>query len=173
MSIVTYSTNRFYNHPSFSLSLAYKVMKSNKKNNDTQISRCKSCGKFLHSLTTLGNNSVTIGGGILLLFLMAGAILYSEQQFHYFNTAEAGELMCVDYNEGENTVIINCNASFLDVIQTINDSEILENRGNGEFLLNANLEVADDVSFQMTSSGDGLRYLKLAGENGIIVYDKY
>jgi poly(beta-D-mannuronate) C5 epimerase len=145
-------------------------MKSNKKNNDTQISRCKSCGKFLHSLTTLGNNSVTIGGGILLLFLMAGAILYWEQQFHYFNTAEAGELMCVDYNEGENTVIINCNASFLDVIQTINDSEILENRGNGQFLLNANLEVADDVSFQMTSSGDGLRYLKLAGENGIIVY---
>ena len=168
---VTTSPNYFYIHPAFSLTSACEVMKSNKKNSGTQISRCKSGGKFLHSMTTIGNNSVTIGGGILLLlFLMAGAIPFWEHQFHYFNTAEAGELACIDYDESENTITINCNASFLDVVQIINDPDVLENLGNGEYILNANLEVADDVRFQMTSSGDGLRYLKLAGENGIIVY---
>ncbi|MFL6322249.1 MAG: right-handed parallel beta-helix repeat-containing protein, partial [Nitrososphaeraceae archaeon] len=35
---------------------------------------------------------------------------------------------------------------------------------------NANLQVVDGVTFQMTSNADGLQYLKLAGENGIIVY---
>jgi poly(beta-D-mannuronate) C5 epimerase len=170
VSSVTTSPNYFYSHPAFSLTSACEVMKSNKKNNDTQISRRKSCGKLLHSMTTIGNNSVTIGGGILLLFLIAGAIPYWEHQFHYFNTAEAGELACIDYDESENTITINCNASFPDVVQTINDPDVLENLGNGEYILNANLEVADDVRFQMTSSGDGLRYLKLAGENGIIVY---
>jgi hypothetical protein len=42
--------------------------------------------------------------------------------------------------------------------------------GNGEYLLSANLEVADGITFQMTSNQDGLLYLKIAGENGIIVY---
>jgi poly(beta-D-mannuronate) C5 epimerase len=87
-------------------------------------------------------------------------------------TAEAGELSCIEYEGGENTMAVNCNASFLDVVQTIDDSEILENLGNGEYILNANLEVADDITFEMTSTGDGLQYLKLAGENGIIVYGK-
>ncbi len=42
--------------------------------------------------------------------------------------------------------------------------------GNGEYLLKANLEVADGITFQMTSNQDGLIYLKIAGGNGIIVY---
>src|ERR687894_1962614 len=103
----------------------------------------------------------------VLLFLFTGLISYEK---HVSFTAEAGELACIDYDESENTITINCNASFLDVVQIINDPDVLENLGNGEYILNANLEVADDVRFQMTSSGDGLRYLRLAGENGIIVY---
>jgi hypothetical protein len=67
---------------------------------------------------------------------------------------------------------VACNASFLDVVQTINDPEILEDLGNGEYILNANLEVADGVTFEMTSNGDGLQYLKIAGANGIVVYGK-
>ena len=125
-------------------------------------------------MTILGRNSVTIGGAILLLllFLISGAISYWQQQFHYFNAAEAGEGECIGYDKVENIIAVTCNASFLDVVQTINDPEILEDLGNGEYILNANLEVADGVTFEMTSNGDGLQYLKIAGANGIVVYGK-
>jgi hypothetical protein len=110
---------------------------------------------------------------ILLLFLLTIIIPYGQQQWHHLGfTAEAGEGECIDYDQSENTITINCNASFLDIVQTINDPEILENPGTGEYLLNANLEVADGVTFEMNSNGDGLQYLKIAGENGIIVYGK-
>ena len=126
-TIVTYSANYFYSHLAFSLTSAYKVMKSNRRKMTPKISRCNSCGKFLRSMTILGRNSVTIGAAILLLFLIAAAISYWQQQFHYFNAAEAGE--------GENTIAVNCNASFLDVVQTVNEPEILENSGTGEYIL--------------------------------------
>jgi mannuronan 5-epimerase len=117
----------------------------------------------------------TAAAAVLLIFIIAGPLPYHPQSPLHF-TAEAGELACIDYNEGENTIMMNCNASFLDIVQTINDPNILENLGNGEYILNANLEVADGITFEMTSSGDdgedGLQYLKLAGENGIIVYGK-
>jgi mannuronan 5-epimerase len=111
----------------------------------------------------------------VLLFLLIDLIFY--QQSHLRFTAEAGEGgPCIDYDAAENTIVINCNASFLDVVQTINDPEILENLGNGEYLLNANLEVADDVTFEMTSSSSnedgGLQYLKITGTNGIIVHGR-
>ena len=134
-TIVTYSANYFYSHLAFSLTSAYKVMKSNRRKMTPKISRCNSCGKFLRSMTILGRNSVTIGAAILLLFLIAAAISYWQQQFHYFNAAEAGEGECIEYDEGENTIAVNCNASFLDVVQTVNEPEILENSGTGEYIL--------------------------------------
>jgi parallel beta-helix repeat protein len=117
-------------------------------------------------------NSIAVVAMVLLLSSMTGLIPYQGQLLlpHLGFTAEAGEESCIEYDEGDNTITVNCNTSFLDVVQTINDSNILENTGNGEYILNANLEVADDVSFKMTSNGDGLRYLKIAGENGIIVH---
>jgi mannuronan 5-epimerase len=114
--------------------------------------------------TILSRNSIALADAILLLFLITSVILYQQ------HGAEAGEGECIDYESSDNTITINCNSSFLDVVQTINDSDILENLGNGEYLLNANLEVADDVTFEMTSNQDGLLYLKIAGEDGIIVY---
>ena len=124
-------------------------------------------------MTIPDRNSVTIGGTILfLLFLIAGAIPYWQQQFHYFNAAEAGEGGCIGYDEVENTIAVACNASFLDVVQTINNPEILEDLGNGEYILKGNLEVADGVTFEMTSNSENLQYLKIAGENGIIIYGK-
>ena len=122
-------------------------------------------------MSNLNKHSTTTVAAIILLVLLTGLIPYQQSQ-HVPFTAQAGELACIGYNEDENTVVINCNASFLDVVQTINDPEILENLGDGEYVLNANLEVADGITFAMTSSGDGLQYLKLAGENGIIVYGK-
>src|ERR671917_2693194 len=105
----------------------------------------------------------------VLLFLFTGLISYEK---HVSFTAEAGELACIDYNEAENTITINCNASFQEVVQTINDPDVLESPGNGEYILNANLEVSDGITFVMSLRDDGLQYLKLAGENGIIVHGR-
>jgi mannuronan 5-epimerase len=103
----------------------------------------------------------------LLLFSMT---LISTQQIQFTDASTA----CVSYQSGVNTITITCDASFLDVVQAINDPGILEQEEEeqGQYILNANLEVADGVTFEMTSNGDGLQYLKLAGENGIIVYGK-
>ena len=126
-------------------------------------------------MTKLYKNYSTIAV-TTLLFLMIGIILPYEQQHHLHFTAEAGELECIDYDEEENTITVNCSTTFQDVVQTVDDSDILENLGNGEYILKANLEVADGITFEMTSSngddGNNLQYLKLAGANGIIVYGK-
>ena len=94
--------------------------------------------------------AVGIAAANILLFLLIGLLSY-EQRVSF--TAEAGELECIEYDGGDNTITVNCNASFLDVVQTINDSEILENLGNGEYILNATLEVDDGITFEMTSNG--------------------
>jgi parallel beta-helix repeat protein len=128
-------------------------------------------------MTFLGKTS-TILGTANLLFLLIGIIPYlqQQQQPHYFNTAEAGEEgQCIDYDQTENTIAIDCNASFLDVVQTVNDPNILENLGAGQYLLNANLEVDDGATFEITSSSnedDNLQYLKITGVNGIIVHGR-
>ena len=122
-------------------------------------------------MANLNKNSIIADAtAIIFLFLLTGLTPYYYPQYTPF-TAEAGELACIDYDGGDNTITINCNSSFSDIAQTVNDPEILANLGNGEYILNANLEIAE-VSFAMTSNSDGLQYLKLAGENGITVYGK-
>src|SRR5829696_2640737 len=130
-------------------------------------------------MTSLGKKSITVAAAVIfiLLSLITNIIPYWQQPHHLPFTAEAGEGgPCIDYDAAENTIAINCNAFFLDVVETINDPEILQNLGNGEYLLNANLEVADDVTFEMTSSSssneDGFQYLKITGTNGIIVHGR-
>src|SRR5215210_9540046 len=99
--------------------------------------------------------------GTLLLFLITNIMPYGQQLGHPLRfTAEGGA--CIAYDQSENTININCDASFLDVVQAINDPEILEGLGDGEYLLNANLQVSDGTTFEMTSSGDGLQSLKIA-----------
>src|SRR5919108_3974440 len=125
-------------------------------------------------MASLGKNSITTAAAVilLLLFLISAAVIpYGQNHIRF--TAEAGteeEDDCIDYDSSENTITVDCDyASFLDVIQTINDSDILENVENGEYILKANLEVDEDATFQMNSNQDGLLYLKIAGENGITV----
>jgi len=122
-------------------------------------------------MANLDKNSITTVAIVILLFLLTGLTPYHYPPYISV-IAQTGELACIDYDESENTILIDCNASFQEVVQTINDPGILESPGNGEYILNANLEVADGITFAMTSTGDGLQYLKLAGDNGIIVYGK-
>jgi mannuronan 5-epimerase len=122
-------------------------------------------------MTNLCNNSTTLTTAILLLILI-GLISYGQQHLRF--AAEAGEGFCTEYDQTENTINVSCNSSFSDVAQAINDPKIVENFGNGEYILNATLEIADDITFEMNSSNadDNLLYLKIAGENGIIVHGK-
>jgi len=107
---------------------------------------------------------------VILLFMTT---LTSIQQVQF---SDAGTASCVNYQREVNTIMISCDASFQDIVQSINQPSILDQEAeqNGQYILNANLVVSDGVTFQMTSSNgsSGLRYLKLAGTNGIIVYGK-
>jgi len=115
-------------------------------------------------MTILKRNFVAMTA--LILF---STTLVSTQQVQF----SAASTACVGYQGGVNTINITCDASFLDVVQAISDPAILEQEvQGGQYILHANLEVADGVTFQMTSNGDNLRYLKFAGANGIIVYGK-
>jgi mannuronan 5-epimerase len=109
------------------------------------------------------------GFATVIALLLFSLTLISTQQVRFTDASTA----CVGYQGGVNTITITCDASFLDVVQAINDPEILEQEEQGgQYILKANLEVADGVNFEMTSSGDGLQYLKVAGENGIIVHGR-
>jgi mannuronan 5-epimerase len=123
-------------------------------------------GKRKHEMIIFKRGFATITALLLPLFSIT---LMATQQIQFTDASTA----CVSYQSGVNTITINCDASFLDVVQAINDPGILEQEEEqGQYILNANLDVADGVSFEMTSSGDGLQYLKLAGENGIIVHGR-
>jgi mannuronan 5-epimerase len=125
-------------------------------------------GKRKHEMIIFKRGFATITALLLPLFSIT---LMATQQIQFTDASTA----CVSYQSGVNTITINCDASFLDVVQTINDPGILvqeDDQEGGQYILNANLDVADGVSFAMTSSGDGLQYLKIAGENGIIVHGK-
>src|SRR5215213_3552099 len=106
-----------------------------------------------------------------LLFFSMTSISY--QQLPFFDFEEGVE--CIDYDAAENTIAIDCDhASFGDVIRTINDQSVLEKlEQDGEYLLKANLRVADGMTFEMTSNADdNIQYLKIAGANGIIVHGR-
>ncbi len=122
-------------------------------------------------MTNLSKNSTTLTTAIIL-FLLIGLISYGQQHLRF--AAEAGEGFCTEYDQTENTITVNCNSSFSDVARAVNDPTIVESLGNGEYILNATLEIADDITFEMNSSNpdDNLQYLKIAHENGIIVYGK-
>jgi mannuronan 5-epimerase len=123
-------------------------------------------------MTNLSKNSTTLMTAILL-FLLVGLMSYEQQQ-HLRFAVEAGEGFCTEYDQTENTITVNCNSSFSDVARAVNDPKIMGSLGNGEYILNATLEIADDITFEMNSSNpdDNLQYLKIANENGIIVYGK-
>jgi parallel beta-helix repeat protein len=123
-------------------------------------------------MTRLEKKSLNVAAAvILLLFLLTILIPYGQQWHHLRFTAEGGEGgPCIDYDQSENTITTNCNASFLDVVQSINDPDIIENLGNGEYLLKASLQVDDDTTFSIGSND--ITWLKITDTNGIIVHGK-
>ena len=114
--------------------------------------------------------SFAIAAVAVLFFSMNGI---SYQQPPFFDIEEGTQ--CIDYEAAENTITIDCDhAYFGDVIRTINYQSVLEKlEEDGEYLLKANLRVANGATFEINSNeDDNLQYLKIAGENGIIVHGR-
>ena len=108
---------------------------------------------------------------VTMALIILSMVSISYQQPLFFDNEEA--LDCIRYDTGENTITIDCDhASFEDLINTIYNPSVIEKLEDGEYLLKANLRVSDGVSFEMTSNGDGLQYLKIEGSNGIIVHGR-
>src|SRR5919107_1217865 len=105
---------------------------------------------------------------VAVLFFFFFGILYQQPPFFDFENG----LDCITYETAEKTISIDCDhASFGDLVSTINDQSVLETlEQDGEYLLKANLRIAKGATFEMTSNDDNLQYLKIAGENGIIVH---
>lgn len=109
----------------------------------------------------------------ITVFIFSMTALSSLYQFYPLQFATAGteeereERECVDYGSSDNTINVDCNASFADVIQAIDDPSVLENSGPGEYILKADLEVDEDATFSMNSSD--VNWLKITDAHGIIV----
>jgi hypothetical protein len=58
---------------------------------------------------------------------------------------------CVDYDSSERIIIVTCDMTFEQLEEDINDISVLEELGNGEYLLSANIEVADQVRLTIAS----------------------
>ena len=136
--------------------------------------------KFINLICTVKRSNIMViipksfyaTAAVTVLFFSLPGISY--QQLPFFADEQGAE--CIDYEAVENTITIDCGrASFGDVISTINDQSVIEKlEEDGEYLLKANLRVADGATFEMTSSNedDNLQYLKIGGANGIIVHGR-
>jgi mannuronan 5-epimerase len=105
--------------------------------------------------------------------LLLSVTFISNQQLRFADAGTGGggvAAACVDYGPAENTITITCDASFLNVVGTVNDQSVLENVGDQEYLLKANLQVNDGTNLSMQS--DDIKWLKITGANGIIVNGK-
>jgi hypothetical protein len=110
---------------------------------------------------------VIVAAVFIIFSLTAFSSLYPQYPLHFANAGTDEEDSCVDYGASDNTINIDCDASFADVVQAIDDPNILENSGAGEYILKANLEVDDDATFSMNSND--VNWLKIADANGIKV----
>jgi poly(beta-D-mannuronate) C5 epimerase len=71
---------------------------------------------------------------------------------------------CVDYHSSERIIVITCDSTFEQLEEDINDISVLEELGNGEYLLSANIEVADQV--RLTIASPAVTWVKISNEGG-------
>lgn len=125
-------------------------------------------------MSILKKNSFIIVFPIILIFSMIEISSLYQERLHFAiaGTEEGGDT-CIDYDQIDKTITITCDATFLDVADSINDPSVIEHLTGGsddEYLLKANLQVDDDAAFSM--GPNDIKWLKIAGANGIIVDGK-
>jgi mannuronan 5-epimerase len=117
---------------------------------------------------------------LVLLFSMVGISYQQQNPPSPILDDEEGvvtsttESDCIEYEAEENTIAIYCDASFRDMVRAIDDNDVLEELGEdeqeGQYLLKSTLRINNLVTFSMTADEDHLQYLKIVGDNGIIVH---
>jgi hypothetical protein len=115
-------------------------------------------------------NSLAIVDAFFIFSMVALITLYQQQQQQQQQPhfAYAGGT-CINYDQTNSTITIICNTSFRDVADTLKDQSVLSNLGgSGDYILKANLQVNDGATLLM-GPNDGIKWLKIAGANGIIV----
>jgi hypothetical protein len=69
---------------------------------------------------------------------------------------------CVDYDSPERIIVVTCDTTFEQLKEDINDISVLEELGNGEYLLSANIEVADGI--RLTIASPAVTWVKISNE---------
>jgi poly(beta-D-mannuronate) C5 epimerase len=69
---------------------------------------------------------------------------------------------CVDYDSSERIIVVTCDTTFEQLEEDINDISVLEELGNGEYLLSANIEVADGI--RLTIASPAVTWVKISNE---------
>lgn len=69
---------------------------------------------------------------------------------------------CLDYDSSERTIEVACDMTFEQLEEDINDISVIENLGNGEYLLSASIEVADQV--RLTIASPAVTWVKISNE---------
>jgi hypothetical protein len=69
---------------------------------------------------------------------------------------------CVDYDSSFRTIEVTCDMTFEQLEEDINDISVIENLGNEEYLLSANIEAADQV--RLTIASPAVTWVKISNE---------
>lgn len=96
------------------------------------------------------------------------AILCSIAASMLFLQAGPANAACATYDSANNTITVTCDTTFPQVVRDIDNPSIIDNKGGGEYVVKANLQIND--SKLTISSDDGVSWVKFTGGNGLYYY---
>jgi len=106
------------------------------------------------------NKKAIIVTGLALISLLLAPLLPSVSQRAF--------AACATYDSANNRIIVNCNTTLPQVASEINNPAIIEDKGNGEYIIRATLQTSH--AKLIISSADGVSWLKFTGDNGLYYY---
>src|SRR5919108_5492877 len=116
---------------------------------------------ILAAAMTLLVDAATIKPGLFLpspLLLLSSSVVVA----YATTTDDDDDDDCVDYDSSFRTIEVTCDTTFEQLEEDINDISVLEELGNGEYLLSANIEVADGI--RLTIASPAVTRVKISNE---------
>ena len=103
---------------------------------------------------------------LLLTISIIGTAVFSTPSTIYAaaTATPATAASCTDYESPVRTIRVICDTTFDQLEKDIGDPSVLENLGNGEYLLSANIEV-EDFS-KLTIASPAVTWLKISNKGG-------